>query len=122
MNPYASLSEAERIRQIGDLLATAAIRYLREKDQQLASRQAERPPSAPIPHVWDLVDDEMEKQVLRYLSLHVATMPADMGKALNLSSMTLTRRLARLRDVGLVVVSGKTRKVSYSIASDACRN
>ncbi len=121
MNPYEQLSEGERIRQIGVLMATAALRYL--DDQPFASRQNHSSvPAATITHIWDLVDDEVEKQVLRYLSQHVVAMPTDMSRALNLSSMTLTRRLARLREVGLVVASGKTRNVTYSIASGTCRN
>ncbi len=121
MNPYEQLSEKERIRQISDLMATAAVRYLDDQPSPSPRNQSGIPAST-ITHIWDLVDDEVEKQVLRYLSQHVVAMPTDMSRALNLSSMTLTRRLGRLREVGLVVVSGKTRNVTYSIASDACRN
>ena len=120
MNPYEQLSEGERIRQIGDLMATAAIRYL--EHQGCALRQSQSRLPATISHVWDLVDDDVEKQVLRYLSVKVVAMPAEIGRALNLSNMTLTRRLARLREVGLVFVSGKTRNVSYSLASDQSLN
>lgn len=121
MNPYSSLSEAERIRQIGELLATAAIRYLEEQPLPPGQSQ-QRPPAAPILHVWDLVDDEVEKQVLRYLSVHVGAMPVELSRALNVSSMTLTRRLARLREAGLIMVSGKTRSTVYSLAADTLRN
>lgn len=117
MNPYDSLPEAERIRRIGELLATAAIRYLRDKDQELASRQTQpSPPAAHIVEVWDLVDDETEKQVLRYLSVHIVAVPAEISLALNISAMTLTRRLARLREAGLIMVSGKTRNARYELA------
>lgn len=121
MSSYRQLPEEERIRQIGDLLATAALRYLDVQPNASPPGQSKVPVTT-MTHVWDLVDDEVEKQILRYLLRHFAAVPADMERALSLSGMTLTRRLARLREVGLVTVSGKTRNALYRLASEALRN
>lgn len=102
-------------------MAVAALRFLDVRPNAPPPGQSDVPLAAII-HVWDLVDDEVEKQILRYLLLHVAAVPADMERALSLSGMTLTRRLAHLREVGLVTVSGKTRNALYSLASDVVRN
>lgn len=121
MNPYSSLSEEERIRQIGELLATAAIRYLDE--QSLPPRQSQqRPPAVPALQVWDLVEDEIEKQMLRYLEVHVAARPVQMERALNVPQRTLARRLERLLGAGLLVVSGRTKGAVYSIAAQSGRS
>lgn len=66
--------------------------------------------------MWDLVDDKVEKQVLRYLSQNIGALPVQIERALNLPHTTLVRRLARLRLAGLVVVSGRTRSAQYSLA------
>lgn len=115
MNPYLQLAEAERIRLIGDLLAAATIRFL--SDQPRTSRiSAALPPATRVTHIWDLVDDEIEKAVLRFLSAHQSAKPAQLERLLNVPHMTLSRRLMRLRTLGFVVVSGMTRNASYSLA------
>ncbi len=119
LNPYRHLSEDERIRKIGELLATAALRYLRSQPAQ--SPRNEPPDPVPVP-VWDLVEDELERQILRYLAQQVAAPPVAIGKALNLHSKCLERRLARLRSVGLVIVYGKTRNAYYSLSDANPRN
>lgn len=118
MNPYSSLSEAERFRQIEILVASAVARYWR--DEWLAGGGATTP--GPAIEVSDLVSDEIEKQVLRYLTQQVSASPARMAVSLGIAHSTLVRRLARLRAGGLVVVIGKTKGTRYELASLQMRN
>lgn len=117
--PIHLLTEDERMRAIGDLLATAAIRYLRRQDREHLNGPK---PIQARTEVWDLVDDEIEKQVLRYLAQNITAIPSVIGKALNIHSKALERRLARLRSLGLVTVSGKTRNAYYSLTTDTSQN
>lgn len=119
LKPYRHLSEDERIRQIGELLATAALRYLRSQPPRSPRDERLDPVSVPV---WDLVEDELERQILRYLAQQIAAPPAAIGNALNLHSKCLERRLARLRSVGLVIVSGRTRNAYYSLSDANPRN
>lgn len=68
------------------------------------------------------MDDNVEKQVLRYLQLQVSAEPVQIRTALGLPEMTLARRLARLRAAGLIRVTGKTRNARYELAAETGRN
>lgn len=116
----APLTEDERLREIAGLLAAGAIRFLRK--QTMAGGRACVVPTANGKEVWELVDDEAEQQILRYLEQEVSASPVRIGAALALSHMTLTRRLVRLRRAGLVTVSGKTRSARYALASTSHSN
>lgn len=123
MNPYEHLSEKERIGRIGELLAVAVERYLSDQPQVGVKTTIKTTPAKPAKsHVWDLVDDGMEKQVLRYLDVNISASPLQMEKALNMPQRTLARRLERLLAAGLVVVCGKTRGAQYGLAARGERN
>lgn len=119
LNPYRYLSEDERIRKIGELLATAALRYLHDKDRE--SLHDKKPVQARV-EVWDLVDDEIEKQVLRYLDVNVMASTGHIEKALHIPHMTLSRRLARLRKAGFIDLTGRTRNAIYCLAINPGNN
>ncbi|RRJ95650.1 hypothetical protein Ga0100231_003980 [Opitutaceae bacterium TAV4] len=123
MRPFErnrNLTEAERIRRIGELLFTAVIRY-----RHLHPEEFEKParfPRNPGQKLAggfdpaDFVSDESEKRILRYLSVVGTASPKDFQVALEMSSATVTRKLVRLRASNLVTVSGKTNAVRYQLA------
>lgn len=73
--------------------------------------------SAPT-EIWQMVDDDLDKQILRYLERSLRASPKQISSALHIPRMTLARRLARLRKLGFVVVVGKTRSAKYEIADE----
>lgn len=106
---------------IGELLGLAATRFLRREDR--AKQKAAGAPGMVRPvEVWDLVNDETEKTILRYLSQAIAASPAQIGAALSLPHSTLVRRLAHLRSADLIVVTGKTSGARYELAGRDGRN
>lgn len=119
MKPISQMTEEERLQEISELLATAALRYLRKQGPKPPYEEGQSPAQS---EVWDLVDDELERQILRFLKQHVSADPTQIRSALGVSEMTLVRRLARLRGVGLIQVSGKTRNARYELAPEAGRN
>lgn len=123
-NPYSNLSEEERLQQIAELLATGAIRYLRRLGPvgDPIAKGTGAPTGSGKVEVWDLVEDETEKLILRFLQQRIVAEPILMRTALGLSPMTLTRKLARLRSAGLVRVCGKTRNATYELAPGGGRN
>jgi DNA-binding transcriptional ArsR family regulator len=119
-NPCEDLPEEERLQQIAQLLAVAAIRYSRRQPREAKPS----PPLAsdvPVP-IWDLVEDEVEKKILRFIHLKLSVEPAQIREALGISAMTLTRRLARLRQAGLIQVDGRKRSARYGLVADWSRN
>lgn len=117
-HPFAHLGEEERLQQIAEILATGAIRYLRRQDAMKPAVQA----ASARREIWEMVDDELEKQILRFLQQHVSLEPNRIRAALGLSAMTLGRRLSRLRNAGLICVVGRTRRARYELAACAGRN
>jgi hypothetical protein len=112
--PVHLLTEEERLQEIAKILAIGAIRYLRAEDRKRA--EAKKPIQARV-EVWDLVDDDIEKQVLRYLAVNVMAPPRNMERDLNIPHVTLGRRLSRLRAAGLIQVSGRTKGAQYCLAA-----
>ena len=119
MKPVSQMSEDERMQEIASILATGALRYLR---QQPPAPQVAIEPKPRQREVWELVDDPVEQQILRYVQQNVSVDPAQMRVFLEISEMTLVRRLAHLRGLGLVRVPGKTRKARDELAPEAARN
>jgi hypothetical protein len=123
MRPFErnrNLTETERIRRIGELLAIAVIRY-----RHLHPEEFEKPARLPRDSCQKVTDgfdpagfvsDESEKRMLRYLSVVGSAAPKDFQVALGMSSATVTRKLMRLRSSNLVTVSGKTNAVRYQLA------
>ena len=106
---------------IGELLCLAATRFLQAEDR--SNQRAIGKPGVVRPvEMWDLVNDDTEKTILRYLSQAIAASPAQIGAALSLPHSTLVRRLARLRSAGLIVVTGKTSGARYELAGRDQRN
>ena len=117
-SPFANLPEGERLQQIAELLAAGALRYLRRQGGTVRS-VADVPPKQEI---WDMVDDDLEKKILRFLQQRVSAEPAQIRTALGLTEVTLGRKLARLRESGLICVTGKTRSARYELAPEVGRN
>jgi biotin operon repressor len=115
----SDLSDQERVRRIGELIATAVIRYRRQKRTVM-------PPVETSPRGYidpaDLVGDETEKRLVRYLGSAGAATPHELGDMLGLSRTTVTRKLACLRRAGLVVVSGRTKGATYKLKTDFIGN
>lgn len=114
------LSDQERLRRIGELIATAVIRHRRR--QRTTLPHAEAASSGTRIDPVELVGDETEKRLVRYLGGAGAATPHELGGVLGLSRTTVTRKLARLRSAGLVVVSGRTKGASYKLKTDFAGN
>ena len=113
---FPLLTEEARLSRLGEIIASGIARYVHARGvAALADVTSQRPDARPRPEIWDLVTDATEKQILRYLQNHILCEPVQMRAALRVSSMTLTRRLARLRAAGLVRVSGRTRNARYEL-------
>jgi len=110
--PARTLTEEQRLREIAEILAAGALRSLHSARHSNAENPRTKTPRRP----WELVEDETEQKILRYLQHHVAAEPVRMRRDLNLAPMTLVRRLARLRLAGLVRVNGRTRGARYELA------
>ncbi len=120
LKKYADIPEAERIRRIAALVATAVARHhVAPPDRD---RSATIKGAATVgdrgPEVARLANDPTEQRMLEYLTRVGAATPRDFQVALGLSPMTVTRRLARLRAAGLLSVEGHTRAVRYTLRTD----
>jgi len=112
---YASLSESERFRLIGELLARAVIRYRRRQRMALVdTKQSTANDLGSVPAEAEAAD-ETEQKILRHIARVGAATPHDLASALDLSRATVTRRLARMRKAGVLDVSGKTTAVRYQL-------
>ncbi|EIP99251.1 hypothetical protein OpiT1DRAFT_03764 [Opitutaceae bacterium TAV1] len=110
-----NLTDGERFRRIGELLAIAIIRYRHLHPEEFEKHSRSCRPS----HQHDpdrLVADESEKRILSYLSVVGTATPKDFRMALGMPRMSVTRKLERLRSAKLVTASGKTRAVRYALA------
>jgi len=119
---FDHLSEAEILRRIGELLATALVR---------SGRLARRPNTSAgrsSTHVaarvdWvDLIGDPIERELARYLSGAGPTAPRELIAALGLSRRTAARKLTRLRAKGICEVIGSTRGARYQLRADHSSN
>ncbi|RRJ96985.1 hypothetical protein Ga0100231_000055 [Opitutaceae bacterium TAV4] len=122
MRPFErnrNLTEAERTRRIGELIAIAVIRYRHLHPEEFA----DHPQFAGSPHqdgagMFDfvgLVSDESEKRILHYLSNIGTAAPKDFQMALGIIRISVTRKFERLRSAKLITTSGKTRAVRYRL-------
>lgn len=100
---YHQLSYAERCRRIGQLLAKAVRRYYEE--QQLVVLEKRKPPEHD--------GDEIERGILQHLADHGPSTPLGLSAALSTSPSTVGRRLARLRELGIVRCTGRTKSARY---------
>jgi len=114
------LSDQERLRRIGELIASAVIRYRRRQRTTIA--KARTVSSGTCVDPVDLVGDEIEKRLVRYLAGVSAATPHELSEVLDLSRSTVTRKLSRLRTAGLVTVSGRTKGATYKLKTDFVEN
>lgn len=114
------LSDQERLRRIGELIASAVIRYRRR--QRTTIGKVEKVSSVTCIDPVDLVEDEVEKRLVRYLGGVNAATPHELSEVLDLSRSTVTRKLSRLRTTGLVTVSGRTKGATYKLKTDFIEN
>lgn len=119
---FDHLSEAEILRRIGELLATALVRSgrLARSPNTLASRSS-MPATARVDWV-DLIGDPIERQLARYLQCAGPTAPRELVAAFGLSRRTAARKLTRLRAKGICEVIGSTRGARYQLRADHSRN
>ena len=118
---YRRMPYDERCRQIGAILAKAAIRLLAEEDRLKAKAQ-NTPQSENQVVLSSLVSDQTEKRILEYLSLAIDASPVELCAALKIPRPTIFRKLARLRTAGLVMVEGKTQGARYRLRGATSEN
>lgn len=119
-NRYRDLPEAERIRRIGELIGKAVLLYRRDlrtagRVEALAATLEPRGPTS-------LIDDQTEKQIVEYLAKIGTASPHDLCIALGHTRTTVSRKLARLRNAGILIASGKTKAIRYSLRTDFSAN
>jgi len=117
------MPDSERCQRIGELLGKALVRYFHKQriDAHAQATAARVKPAAPVDFV-ELVTDEIEKQIIRHLTLIGYATPLDFSRALGLSPATVFRKLARMRTRGLVLVEGKSRAARYRLAGHGGKN
>lgn len=118
---FDHLTEAEVLRRIGALLATALVRNGRLRSAGVAS-PADGGTTPPVDDPARLVGDATEQQIVRYLALTGPASPRELSTSLGLARRTVARKLARLRAAGLCVVSGETKAAHYRLRTDCSRN
>jgi len=116
---YHDMPEAELIRRLARLVASAVQRY--ERAERI--RKTLKPAAAvgTDPFTAQLCDS-VEQRMLQYLGRVGVASPRDFRRALDISAMTVTRRIARLRHAGLIVGEGATRATVYRLTGDSGRN
>ncbi|MBX3738891.1 MAG: winged helix-turn-helix transcriptional regulator [Candidatus Didemnitutus sp.] len=78
------------------------------------------PPATDLPAArpWELVSDAHEQAILKYLEQFGACAPGELARILDIPARTVTRRLGRLTEVGLVVAQGRTKGARYRLRQD----
>jgi hypothetical protein len=119
---FDGLTEAEILRRIGSLLATALMRggHLRAKQDRTRPARGDRP--EPQVEAHQLIADPLERQIADYLRITGAASPAELKRALGVRGRSLSRALARLRSGGLCEVAGRTRAARYRLRRDFMQN
>ena len=119
-NRYRDLPETERIRRIGELIGKAVLLYRR--DLRAAGRvEALVAAHEPLGRK-SLIDDETEKQIVEYLAKIGPASPHDLCVTLGHTRTTVSRKLARLRNAGVLQASGMTKAMRYSLRTDFWAN
>lgn len=116
---FAHLGEAETLKRIGALLATALIRSGR-----LRSATASQDDVLTAPHVdaLELIGDPIARKLAGFLQVAGPTAPAEMTAALGIPRRTVASKLRHLRANGVCDVRGKTRAAKYCVRLDHARN
>jgi len=109
------MTEQERMAEFCRLLGKAVF-----LSRTLSDAPA-RPPSPFLKEPSQLVSDETERLIMDNLRRFGPTAPRDLGQALSVPRATLNRKLARLRALGLVFATGRTKGAKYHIATRASR-
>lgn len=110
----ARLAEADRIQQIGELVATAVIRHCRRQRIEQwpgPGKQAASQTEAP----QFLLGDETERRIVRFIATAGSAAPLHLCAGLGLPRATVTRKLTRLRTAGVLVVTGRTKGARYRL-------
>jgi len=115
---YAEMPEPERLRRIGELIATAVIRWERDQRLAAAAKREGEDRSKSVGDSVGFVDDRTELAIVAHLTRVGAATPRDLCIALGLARMTIARKLARLRATGVLAVTGKTRAACYRLRSE----
>ncbi|MBI4623628.1 MAG: helix-turn-helix transcriptional regulator [Verrucomicrobia bacterium] len=120
---FAHLSEAEVLRRIGGLLATALLRSgrLSQRDARTAAGRTNSL-SLPIVDPVALIRDPVARRVATFLCIAGPSAPSELAIALGITRPTLTRKLHLLRLGGLCAVTGKTRTARYEFRADFAGN
>ena len=116
MNQNDHFTRAERISRIGEILAKGVtLMVIREAEtkQKTASIPAATAAVQEAERVFG--GDELETDVLKYISRVGSASPKDIQRALNIPKTTAFRRLDRLVKAGCIVRTGKTAAIRYSM-------
>lgn len=119
---FSHLGEAEILRRIGGLLATALARSGRLRRTPAApSGEAVATVAGSVDPV-ELIRDPVARRIARYLRLSGPATPAELTATLEIKRRTVARKLRQLRTGGLCVVTGKTRSAHYALRTDFAGN
>lgn len=108
---YQTIPSNERGKRIAELLIKAVRRYYAAQRAAEVTGTAKEPPAEPF---RDIADDA-ERKILRHLAMAESAAPRDLCLVLGLHRRTIAHRLRRLREAGLVVVSGNARDARYQL-------
>ncbi len=116
MNLTEHLTQKERMARVGQLLAKGiTLMLMREaeaKQQAEEAQAATKVDSAVTAVTVDWLDDD-HRRILEFLLRVGKSSPREMQSNLEVSKVTLFRRLRELEAAGLVERSGKTAAVRY---------
>jgi DNA-binding Lrp family transcriptional regulator len=117
---FDQLSEAEVIRRIGGILATALLRS--GCPRRHLSKSGRAPVASAQVNQASLLRDETERQIVSFLQCAGPTSPSIIGRTLGFPQRVVTRRLTRLRATGVCEAAGETRAVRYRVRDDFSGN
>lgn len=119
---FSHLAEAEILRRIGGLLATALARSGRLRRTPAApSGEAVAAVAASVDPV-ELIRDPVAHRIAHFLRLSGPATPGELAAKLEIKRRTLARKFHLLRTGGLCVVTGKTRGAHYALRTDFAGN
>lgn len=122
LTEYQTMGYLERCRRIGDLLGMAAVISFRRQRLFAVKRFPKSDPVTKTLDLAELFSDDTEKKIVRHLLLAGEASPVDFCVALSISSATVFRKLARLRNSGVVTVLGRSRAAKYRLTGSMGNN